>query len=73
MTWGGDRLESIERMRRALIETVIIGLPTTIPFHQQIMEDDRFVNGEIHTSLVTDWLAEQAAADEAEAIAAGRT
>ena len=72
MTWGNNRDEAIRRMRRALVETVIIGLPTTIPFHQEIMEDERFVSGEVHTSLVTDWLAEQAAALEAEAIASGK-
>jgi acetyl-CoA carboxylase biotin carboxylase subunit len=72
MTWGADRTEAIERMRRALIETIIIGPPTTIPFHQQIMEDERFVNGEVDTSLVADWLVEQAAMLEAEAIATGR-
>jgi acetyl-CoA carboxylase biotin carboxylase subunit len=72
MTWGNNRDEAIRRMRRALVETVIIGLPTTIPFHQEIMEDKRFVSGEVHTSLVTDWLAEQAAAQEAEAIALGK-
>jgi acetyl-CoA carboxylase biotin carboxylase subunit len=72
MAWGGDRDEAIRRMRRALIETIIIGPPTTIPFHQEIMEDERFVAGEVHTSLVTDWLAEQAAAQEAEAIASGK-
>ena len=64
MTWGNDRNEAIERMRRALVETVIIGPPTTIPFHRQIMEDERFVSGEVNTSLVTDWLAEQAATQE---------
>jgi acetyl-CoA carboxylase biotin carboxylase subunit len=72
MTWGIDRNEAIDRMRRALVETVIIGPPTTLPFHREIMEDERFVNGEIHTSLVTDWLTEQAATQEAEEIAAGR-
>ncbi len=72
MTWGRDRDEAIRRMRRALIETIIIGLPTTIPFHQEIMEDERFVVGEVHTSLVSDWLAEQSAAQEAEAIASGK-
>ncbi len=72
MTWGRDRDEAIKRMRRALVETVIIGPPTTIPFHQEIMEDERFVDGDVHTSLVTDWLAEQAAAQEADAIASGK-
>ena len=72
MSWGSDRDEAIRRMRRALVETIIVGLPTTIPFHQEIMEDERFVAGDVHTSLVTDWLAEQAAAQEAEAITSGK-
>ena len=72
MTWGQDRAEAVNRMRRALLETVIVGIPTTIPFHEEIMADERFVNGDVHTGLVTDWLAEQAATREAEAITAGR-
>lgn len=59
MAWGEDRNEAAMRARRALIETIIVGLPTTIPFHQKILEDPRFLNGEIHTGLVTEWLAEQ--------------
>jgi acetyl-CoA carboxylase, biotin carboxylase subunit len=70
MSWAGDRTEAIQRMRRALIETVIIGPPTTIPFHKQIMEDERFERGEVHTGLVADWLAEQAATAEATEIIA---
>ncbi|HST05241.1 MAG TPA: acetyl-CoA carboxylase biotin carboxylase subunit [Chloroflexia bacterium] len=72
MTWGQDRAEAINRMRRALIETVIVGIPTTIPFHEEIMSDERFVNGDVHTGLVTDWLAEQSATREAEAITSGK-
>ena len=41
---------------------VIVGVPTTIPFHQQIMEDERFTGGDVHTGVVSDWLAEQTAA-----------
>jgi acetyl-CoA carboxylase biotin carboxylase subunit len=59
MAWGEDRDEAIKRARRALIECIIVGLPTTIPFHQKILEDPRFVEGRIHTGLVTEWLAEQ--------------
>jgi acetyl-CoA carboxylase biotin carboxylase subunit len=59
MAWGEDRQEAVARARRALIECIIVGIPTTIPFHQKILEDPRFVNGDIHTGLVTEWLAEQ--------------
>ena len=69
LTWGADRDEAIARMRRALIETVIVGVPTTLAFHQQIMEDERFTSGDVHTGVVTDWLAEQTAASTEAAVA----
>ncbi|HEX9990957.1 MAG TPA: acetyl-CoA carboxylase biotin carboxylase subunit [Chloroflexia bacterium] len=59
MTWGKDRHEAIARMKRALKECIIVGLPTTIPFHQGILTDSRFVAGDVHTGLVAEWVAEQ--------------
>ncbi|MFL5733574.1 MAG: acetyl-CoA carboxylase biotin carboxylase subunit [Chloroflexia bacterium] len=59
LAWGLTRTEAIARMRRALAETIIIGPPTTIPFHQEILEDPRFTAAEMHTGLVTEWLQEQ--------------
>jgi len=59
MTWGEDRSEAITRMKRALEECIIVGLPTTIAFHQHILDDPRFVGGELHTGLVAEWLSEQ--------------
>ncbi len=56
MAWGQDRQEAIARMRRALDECIIVGLPTTLPFHQQILQDSRFVMGDVHTGLVQEWL-----------------
>ena len=59
MTWGNDRSEAVARMKRALDECIIVGPPTTIPFHKLILDDSRFLEGDIHTGLVTEWLAEQ--------------
>ncbi len=39
---GRDRGEAIARMRRALTETIIEGVKTTIPFHLKIMSDPAF-------------------------------
>ena len=46
------REEALDRMRRALEETVVTGVATTIPFHLRILRDARFRRGEMHTRLV---------------------
>ena len=52
ITHGKDRNEAIARMRRALDEIVISGIKTTIPFHKNIMEDERFLRGEIYVNFL---------------------
>jgi acetyl-CoA carboxylase biotin carboxylase subunit len=42
---GRDRAEAIARMRRALAETVVEGVKTTIPFHLRALSDPAFVEG----------------------------
>jgi acetyl-CoA carboxylase biotin carboxylase subunit len=49
---GHDRDEAIRRMRRALDEFIIEGVPTTIPFHKQVMTDARFVKGDFNTNFL---------------------
>jgi acetyl-CoA carboxylase, biotin carboxylase subunit len=39
---GRDRTEAIERMRRALGETVVEGIRTTLPFHFKLLGDPAF-------------------------------
>lgn len=46
ITHGKDREEALVRMERALEETVIVGVATTIPFHQAILKDSAFRAGE---------------------------
>jgi acetyl-CoA carboxylase biotin carboxylase subunit len=52
ITWGRDRLEAAQRMRRALMEYSIHGIKTTIPFHQRVMADPEFLKGEIDTTYI---------------------
>ncbi|WP_092893592.1 acetyl-CoA carboxylase biotin carboxylase subunit [Halopelagius inordinatus] len=53
---GEDRHEAIRRGRRALAETTIEGVPTTIPFHEQMLADERFLNAEHTTKFVDEEL-----------------
>ena len=52
IVWGRDRNEAITRMRRALYEYVIIGIKNNIPFHKAVMENPRFVKGELGTHFI---------------------
>jgi acetyl-CoA carboxylase biotin carboxylase subunit len=52
IVWGRTRDEAILRMKRALRECAITGLPTTINFHQRIMETPEFLRGELYTNFV---------------------
>lgn len=46
------REEAINTMSRALSEYVIEGVKTTIPFHQQLMKDENFRNGNFTTKFL---------------------
>lgn len=46
------RSEAIDTMHRALSEYVIEGIKTTIPFHLQLMKDDRFRSGDFNTKFL---------------------
>jgi len=50
--WGADRTQAIGRMKRALREYVIAGVKTNIPFHLQLLDDQRFVDGQVHTGFL---------------------
>jgi acetyl-CoA carboxylase biotin carboxylase subunit len=46
------REEAINTMSRALSEYVIEGIKTTIPFHQQLMQNEDFRNGNFTTKFI---------------------
>ncbi|HEY2321626.1 MAG TPA: acetyl-CoA carboxylase biotin carboxylase subunit [Thermoanaerobaculia bacterium] len=49
---GKDRLEVIQRAKRALDAFIIEGVKTTIPLHRAILDDERFVRGDISTRFM---------------------
>jgi acetyl-CoA carboxylase, biotin carboxylase subunit len=52
ITMAQTREEAIHTMYRALSEYVIEGIKTTIPFHLQLMQDDRFRSGDFNTKFL---------------------
>ncbi len=49
------RDEAIVKMRRCLDEFVIEGVHTTIPLHQQIMNDKNYIEGKFTTAFMNDF------------------
>ena len=52
IVWGATRDEAIARGKRALSEFVIEGIPTTIPFHRAVLENEAFRRGEVYTDFI---------------------
>ena len=49
------REECIRKMQRALDEFIIEGIKTTVPFHIQVMKDERFRAGNVTTKFMDDF------------------
>jgi acetyl-CoA carboxylase biotin carboxylase subunit len=58
VTWGQDRGEAIDRMRRALSEFVVKGIKTSIPFHLRVVEHPRFLEGSYDTGFIDEHMAD---------------
>jgi len=59
---ASNRDEAIARMKRALSETVIEGVHTTIPFLQAVMDHPAFIAGEVDTKFLERMMSERASA-----------
>jgi len=55
MIHAGDRPAAIDRLRRALDETEVAGIQTTLPFHRFVARHAGFRAGE----LSIDWVADE--------------
>ena len=56
ITWGTDRREAVERMKRALLEFYMEGIQTTIPFHKKVMKNKEFLRGQYTTDFVSEFM-----------------
>ncbi|HNX81902.1 MAG TPA: acetyl-CoA carboxylase biotin carboxylase subunit [Candidatus Omnitrophota bacterium] len=56
---GPSRSEAIKIMRRALKEFHIAPIKTTIPFHLKLLDDSRFIKGDVSTHFVQDMLSQK--------------
>ena len=71
VVWGPDRAAAIMRMKRALSEYKIMGIATSIPFHQKLLQSTSFIVGHFDTTFLDDRFSmEQGGSDENEKIAA---
>ncbi|MCI5060336.1 MAG: acetyl-CoA carboxylase biotin carboxylase subunit [Alphaproteobacteria bacterium] len=61
---GRNREEAIRRLHRAIVETVVDGVKTTLPLHQWIISQDAFITGEYNIHWLEKKLAEKNAAKD---------
>ena len=50
--WGRNRESAISNMVRALREYKILGIKTTIPFHQRVLHNETFLSGNYDTTFI---------------------
>lgn len=66
ITYGKDRNESIERMKRAIDDYQITGVKTTLTFCQFVMNHEAFVSGNFDTHFVSKYFVPGTAKEVAE-------
>ena len=55
---GDTREQALARMRTALSETVIEGISTNVPLHQELMVDAKFIAGGTNIHYLEEWLSQ---------------
>ena len=56
MCWAPNREQARRRMYRALKEYVITGVKTTLPFYQDLIENEVFISGKFDTGFMNDYI-----------------
>ena len=55
ITFGESRHESLQKMKRALEEYVIMGIDTNLQLHQSIIESDIFLSGNYNINFMSEF------------------
>ena len=58
---GADRTDCLMRLRRALAETIIGGIDTTLPLFHELLEDPDILSGDYNIHWLEGWLAKKSA------------
>jgi acetyl-CoA carboxylase, biotin carboxylase subunit len=56
IAWAPDRTQAIARMARALSETAVTGVTTTVQLHRRLMESGRFRRGKLGIGMLDEEL-----------------
>jgi acetyl-CoA carboxylase biotin carboxylase subunit len=56
--WDDTRDQALARLRGALGELAIDGIPTTIPLHRELAEHPDIARHDVHTGWLEAWLAQ---------------
>ncbi|MEM1409523.1 MAG: acetyl-CoA carboxylase biotin carboxylase subunit [Pseudomonadota bacterium] len=56
IVFGDSRDLVLNRLRRALEETVLAGVKTTVPLFEELLKEDDFQRGEYHIHWLGEWL-----------------
>ena len=52
ITYGRNRNDAVNKMKRALSEYIILGVKTTIPFHKAVLRNPNFISGDLNTHFI---------------------
>jgi len=63
IVWGPDREQALQRLRRALRQTLLAGLHTNQALLEQVLQAPDFIRGQVHTGYLEQHLAELLPAD----------
>ena len=57
VAWGRTRQEALARAERAMDETVVEGVPNTVPFNLKVLQHEKFQRGDIDTGFLGELMA----------------